>query len=98
MSQQILYSNNQPVIKVRRPHMLQVASEASLGLIMVNVFFSFSYGIANFWQYLPVAALPFVLMAAARIITLILILVRDMQLLGLTQSNDDSDLIPITRG
>jgi hypothetical protein len=96
----MLYTTqNQPIIKVRRPTTWQVAVEASLGLFIIDGIFSLSYGgLSGFWQYLPTTALPFILMVAARLLTLIFILVRDMQLLGLTQNEDSTDLIPITKG
>lgn len=100
MNNSILYTTqNQPIIKVRRPTTWQVAVEAALGLFITDGIFSLAYGgLDNFWRYFSIIALPFILMVAARLLTLIFILVRDMQLLGLTQNEDSTDLIPITKG
>ena len=89
-------TTNRELYHIRRPSFFSIAIEASTAMVVVDGFFALAYGSDRFFDYLPLAGLPFVLLASGRIITLTILLVRDVSWLHLS-SETQTDLIPIRK-
>ena len=89
-------TNDRELYHIRRPNFFSIAIEASVAMVVVDGFFALAYGVDRFFTFLPLAGLPFILLAAGRIITLTILLVRDVTWLHIS-SETQTDLIPIRK-